>query len=760
MNLFNNLIRGLKAFTAVIIENAFVYEDDAEKILGKFCLLPVRDQEKILRQLKEKGFDSLVANLNSFNELFQKTNRDRNLEEDMPATEYFKRYLGKIGANELDYDRTVTNIAQIYKDNGDDRINDILLKFGIFKSIDEASYTELIDTFKKTPGLSLLFYRAQPSVSQTEEFYQDIEISMEETESQFCLAIIDKKLGTGDSGEEGKSFIKENIINRNQIKDKKIVCCLYTTTPENGPLESFDHYFIQEIAKDADNKFEQLAKSLTNAAYAAIFDKLRYQYTLSAQNALNMVLLNQKNIKYIIEHSYLEGIPGIEAIKYWFNLAQQYQFEIEEINALNFFSGIVSFFDNEHLDDHPHIGKIGESLKQLNSFELFDYKVNSKYLPIAPGDIWQIGDEYYILMGQLCDLLLRSNNKRNAKFGELLKVEIVDLPQRSEKFSIDITGNRKLITIQNFPKGPGDFCSITVDVATGTTEFADLEALDLAMFNSDGNAIIDLNDGVTVEALRTLPSNFADYYVDIREKYRSLKETTSKVDRSIFEFANNNIKFSKIRFTEKSGVIDLGFRRAGRLKGRFYDSTYNNFLNNKGRIDLNLIDNSPEHVSTVKLECSFVHTDSPTHTFEQANLWFNSSGFYFKRQDLMPTLPGGFKPILNYCSTELKMGDQRQYILTKVDEGIFSLQLKYMINDDTFQGKPHYSYKSLFGEPKPEINPKFKVEGEDESSFIGDNGHASVSLSIEQLNKGVIVYEKKLKLQFVNGILSRTNIEE
>lgn len=753
------LITSLRAFTIIIIENAFIYEMDAEKVLAKFCFLPAKNREKILKFITDNGNPLLAESLTLFTANFLESNRNATLEESMPATEYFKKYLVEINATTLNENKVIAEIDTALKADEANILKDLFLKFGIYSSADEAGYEQLIKAISQIENISISIFKAQPTEAELELFFEHIDKTCEETGSEFCLAIIDKKLMSGVSEDEGKSFIKEEIVPRNANNSTKIICCLYTSNPDiNLKLDGFTDYFIQEIGKGAPDKYEKITKTLARSAYAQVFNILKNQHVKSAENALEMVLKNQKNIKYIIEHSHKEGIPGIEAIKYWFNLAQQYQFDNEQTKELKFFSGIINFFQNEYLEDHPHTGAIGLDLKKLNSFELFENNTNEKYLPIAPGDIFKIGDDYYILMGQLCDLLLRSDNTRKAKLAELLKINFVDMPSSEEKFFVEVISDRKYIIIRNFPLN-GDYKNISIDISTNTTEFADLKALDLVMFNESGEARVDLNSDINIEALKILPQNMTHYYIAIQKEYMELQEIKIKTTNDISALVNDNIKFSSLKFSEKDGVIELAFSRVARLKGRYYDSVHNNFLNNKGRIDLNLIDNSPEYVTQIKLFCKFYHDETSLHEIENVNLWQSGEKTYFKRQELIDVLPDTFKAILNLCPEILIFGTQKQYDLS--EDGVSGeLNFKYLVNPDVFQGKPHYSYKSLFGESKPTTNPNFKVDGEDDVSFINETGNAAVPLTIEQLKKGVIVYEKKLKLQLTNGILTRTQIEK
>lgn len=763
MSKLPQLMQGLKAYTVVIIENALQHETDPEIILGKFSLRKC-NRDKIYSGFKMLGYDECAGMLKEFYVAFEKSNRKPEIES-KGAENFFKHYITKdCGLTELNVDSVLKCLGDALASDDTNTLKSVLLKHGIY-SIEEAGYNEIINEVHEVKESEILFYTTDPAAHAVEDFFLEIEETCKQTGSEFCLAIVDKQLGTGGAGEEGKVFIADEIIPKNKIADKKIICCLYTSSPVDNVPVNFEQYFLQEIGKTDPDKADKMVKAIARASYAQVFNKIMNKRQVSATNALNLVLRNQKNIKYIIKEAYNEGIPGYEAIKYWFDLAENHQFDALEVEDIKFIAGITNFFDTEFLEDSDQLGEITNELKELNSFELFDFSINKKHQPLAPGDIWKTADgDYFILMGQLCDTLIRNNNTRKAKIGELLKLNVEDIQVGGSKFKIKVEDEVKTILIQNFKLQDGTFKRIDIDVSTPQAEFADLMVLDICMFNDEGQCRLDLDHDLASDIFNLLPKNIESYYKELANFFSGIKPLITEQNQNLLSLVSKVVKFSRIDFSIKENtVIDFGIQRVGRLKGRFFDSVYNNYLNNKGRIDLNLIDNYKEQISIVKLKCVYWGDPGSLTEIDNVNLWAKDGTICFVKDDLMKIVPGQFISLLSLCPGILLITNQaKEYELVMEEDGSYKLAFKYFFGDKTFVGKDKFSYSVLFNEPKPVTNPYFKVEGnETQYSFMDENNnHARNSLTVEQLKSGVTVYEKKVVLKIVNGILIRKDLEE
>lgn len=757
------IVKSLKAHTAIIIENAFQYETREQNIVAKFCFSSKRTRDKILVGLNNSNRKNLASLFTEFHTQFQKSNRDKDLERSMPAHEYFHFYLEKINSELLKSHHIFEAIKNLQESDENGSFNELLLRYGIYRT-DEAGYNEIISTLQEIENQEILIYKNHPANSELDNFIEEIHQSCTSTGSHFYLALIDKKLGSASADESGKLFIEHDLIPKNEERKLKFACCLYTSDPNNDEsTNEYINYFIKQIGKNASNKIDLIIDALSTSAYIEVFKSIEKNKIESASKAFNLVIKNQKNIKYIIDKSHDEGISAYEAIKYWYDLASSQSFENNELENFKVISGLTSLFKDKYLENNPNIGKIGDTLVDLNSFELFDYNINKKHLSIAPGDIWRSDDgSYYILIGQLCDLLLRKNNSRKAKIGELFKIRLENLNygDKNDKYFIKTDDGKKFIIIKNFKIDlhPSSYKSIVIDISTPNIEFSNLSILDLAMFNEFGICSVDITSELQNDIIRVLPENKHEYYNLLCQNLKKINEIAIEKNVDFNTLKDDTIKFSNLCYSFKDNLLNFGLTRVARLKGRYYDSLYNNYLNNKGRIDLNLIDNSPDQVSQIAIRISLPNENNEHFTINNVNLWTNKTTEFVERSSLLK-IPSDYEELLSLMDEKIKTGTHPQYeLIASQEESIYNLNLKYKI-DNNYHGKSSFAYSHLFGKRTGDY--KYKVEGDNnEYSFLlsGDD-RPKHSIGLMEIKKGISLESLKEKVILVNGILIRTVYE-
>ena len=201
--------------------------------------------------------------------------------------------------------------------------------------------------------------------------------------------------------------------------------------------------------------------------------------------------------------------------------------------------------------------------------------VNQLHSPLEVGDLFALDSENeFILIAQPCDLITRSNGKRNTKVVPLIPIKKLSLQElkalRQDKpnyfqlrdllyyFSSDSN-----IGIVDFPKAQ----LIQVDV------------LDLAVFNPMGHCRLDLTG--------TIPNPLQHHLAwqkrrdRIIEKFKICQESLEKVKLNIDLIEDENVKLAlwqaampKMCLTDlglptipySNGVFDFGLRRIGRYR--------------------------------------------------------------------------------------------------------------------------------------------------------------------------------------------------
>lgn len=755
MNKLKELIKTLKAFTILIVENDFTYVEKAEEIVGLLSSFTKYRCQKVCSELNDRGFSQIAKELELYLENIQQTGvHEISLLTTIGASS-LKHYLNKIGHPTI-ADNIISIIdAEIQQDESN-KFKDVFFNNGILNHESLADYSILISEISSISECQFIYRKEYPAEDEMSHLLQEIASMMEATNSDFCLSIIDKLLGKGD--ERGRELIQE-IIKAHKGDDKiKHICCLYTSRPREGKLEFYEDYFIQEVQKSTtEETIINIENVLAQSAYAAVFNLLRVKTIDSAETTLNLVLKNQKNIKYIIDKSHEEGIPAYDAIKYWNDLSIRNQFDAREVKDFGFIARLATFFNKDYLADHPGLSQVSKELKELNTYELFDYNINKKHLSIAPGDIWKDDNgDYYILVGQLCDLLLRKeSNDRNARIGELLKIEFGT--SQKTKFDIVVSNGKKSIYIDNFyDKLVKDYKTIKVDISTPNIFFADLKVLDLAMYNEKGLCDIDISAELDESIKQVLSANRDIYYETLKEDYENIG--VLNVRQLAATLSLDPVDFSKLKFQRDGNVVSHGLQRICRLKGRYFDSLYNNYLNNKGRIDLNLIDTTVETSEIKTLHCQFGNDSSFRKSIE-LDIYTNKKGSYILKKELLLMLPEEFHELAFYFDDEIKLSDKKIAEIITIDDKSFELKFRYRLNDKKVAeiSDNELDYRSLF----KDYPGNYK-----EKSFhpVGNPNDAkpfsAKKVNINELISGIIIPDTKEKLAIINGILKIEQIEQ
>ncbi|MBP2615553.1 hypothetical protein [Chryseobacterium jejuense] len=757
---FKELIKNLRAFTILIVENDFTYIENSEEIVGRLCLSKSKIP-MISEKLRLGGYEDVENKINAFFDSLDQIGDSHDLTLlDKIGPSSFNHYLDKINQSGIANDLMSIITKEINDDNSNEFKN-IFFNSGILDFESLGDYNDIIKTINSIPDCQIIFRKEYPSEDKIDELLQELEITFKETKSNFCLSIIDKLLGRGDDG--GRELIETIVKAHKEQNELKHICCLYTSKPgENLSLNLYEEYFIQEVRKNSNAEtINKITSILAQCAYAEVFNSLRVKTIESAEKTLEIVLKNQKNIKYIIDKSHEEGIPPYDAIKYWNTLSIQNEFDSREIEDFRFIASLASLFNKKYLDDNPNLPQVGRELKLLNTYELFDYNVNKKHLPIAPGDIWESNGNYYILVGQLCDLLLRGgSNKRKSKIAELFKIEFGRHSDQKHKYDIIIDSGKKIIYIDYFLKNGSDVHeTLKIDISTPNICFADLSILDLSMFNESGECSINIDECLNEDVKLVLPTGKDVYYEALRENYIEMKKISFEHILGMLDILEP-LDFSKFKFEKEGSIISHKIKRICRLKGRYFDSLYNNYLNNKGRIDLNLIDNIEEEVEAIILNFELGEGIDSKHELRDFHLYKSKKDKYIKLSDLKLRLPA-YEKLFSYAQSEkLTMDSKLQYELIENNEGIYTLQYKYHFNNKDYSSKSLFSFKDLFSKTRPDAEGKFLIEGNDEELSFIEEGHPKRKISIEELKKGIFVPDEKQKLKLINGVLEREVYEE
>lgn len=223
--------------------------------------------------------------------------------------------------------------------------------------------------------------------------------------------------------------------------------------------------------------------------------------------------------------------------------------------------------------------------------------INSLNYPLENGDIFEVqtlkGEEFFILVAQECDLMVRNNGSRNSNVGTLLPLEKIGLDDlsNSKKESTIKDLYKDVITthaIRYYDENQDTIAKIVFKNALHVS----IDFLDLSVLNKNGRAQIFFDP--SSEVILDLSQSWVNRYKLLKEKFENLslqtakyqelvkkadskiigrwirrffvrKDFTQKLQTAIlppFSFPENIV--NEVSFSNKS--FELGIRRIQRLR--------------------------------------------------------------------------------------------------------------------------------------------------------------------------------------------------
>jgi hypothetical protein len=741
------IIISLKANYIIIIENDLHYVTDAHTIIARYCIISEFQRLRLLASLISLGKIDTAKRIEDFRIAFCGIQHNVELQRTL-LPEELAQYLDEIEAKSI---LPMELIVSLNKDIQEQSVNDAFLMNGIF-ILDDKRYDVLLSELFNVPGVELTYYRSRPVPSGMEIFLEELRYGLLHTGSTYYIAVVDKMLGEGQE-ESGKSFIEVDLIELNKTNHLKCLAFLFTSQATIKQPSQYNDYFVREIQKGSQELVEIIASYLTDSSYASVFKYFEENYVNASFKALSMALKNQQNVKHVIKKSINEGISPFESVRGWFDQIVQHNIDESQIDTIDYYSSLTKFFNSQSLIDHTGIKDYGPDLERLNSFELFDLNINRKGLPIFPGDIfWKDGD-YYILIGQVCDLLIRDTGRRGAKVAEFLKLKVNPFPEEDqEKFTVSVDKNgKKNVLIQHFyDSNIGSYGVANVEITSRNIYYGDFSVLDLCYYNSGG--ISELN----VEA-------FEDYkkvpWVTI-EKYAYLEKLLTYFSENKNALIANKalvntevLAFSSSDIIEENTNFVFGIKRVARLKGRFYDSLYQQVINYKARIDLNLIDYAVVTTTSIDLKVKFAFVET-TEKVKVTLTRVKSQKNSINGREVADAVSEFLKVAVQKHETFIEGNNSRDYLFIEDEENyLLEIPLKYADKDNKIKttDSENIRFARLFKD-KLEIKSYTMVDNS-ETGELNEEGE----ISLMHIQRGIKLLQNKITLIINDGTVEKKN---
>ncbi len=231
-----------------------------------------------------------------------------------------------------------------------------------------------------------------------------------------------------------------------------------------------------------------------------------------------------------------------------------------------------------------------EQIVSLRKREIYiDAKIlNELHFPISNGDIFKIENKNYILLGQPCNLALRSSGKRDIRGGQIFSTAFLLELEVVENEALSKVSKSQLLTMGFIEKTelPNDKSEI---VRFPLFKTISLAPLDLTVFNSSGIACINLNQEKS--SLQTLQDSWKVRYIQLHKQFsgyrnniRVFKNLKSK-DKEILKdsiYYGDLFKGFKINnegsLNSKSTKLTLNIERTGHYKSPYSADLLQQFM--------------------------------------------------------------------------------------------------------------------------------------------------------------------------------------
>lgn len=386
------------------------------------------------------------------------------------------------------------------------------------------------------------------------------------------LLLIDENFSKeGGSDKEGRRLIREVL---NAVPNERVMCALVS-----------HNYGIDKIHDDWNIVCEE--ENLSKSKFVLIPKKMLTQDTIGAIRLMKLAMLNSSCTDLI------EKAVGVLNAGQKEALERLKKIDIYEFDQIVFRSSkdegvwepdtLFRLFGAFHRDESRVIARADSSLRALADsirsvsqvrtdsktaptlaawkiqrseiYESGSY-VNSLFLPIELGDIFQrtgLSSRRYILLGQPCDLMVRSDGKRDSRVNEVVLAQV----NTHDKSGAELP----------FFDGDGTK-SYYVDFKSVVT--VKLCVMDLCVFNPDGNATIAEGSSCDDAVIPAWKERHVLLKKEVVRKLGQYGELTKAGMPSTaakdYLFSPSNVKIFNSKLDAAKRVLSYDFQRVERLR--------------------------------------------------------------------------------------------------------------------------------------------------------------------------------------------------
>lgn len=568
---YDKLLRIIDCDSLIFFEDDFSFNDKKESLLYGYSRIHTEQREKLLSSISVT-YGELAKQLKEYSQLFDLCMPyiDWNSEVIRDDISTAFRHISTLSECK-EYADSLQEIYQNIEMPSEQSLLEILHHYGLGINIPEY-FNRIFDEyiFKNSMWKSFKIYE-DFSASICDFFKQDLEKTKSSNKTMIC--IIDNQLSTGEQrANEILTFIRDfNKETRNNI----IGAILSSKQRKEEYTSKFFAEYVDK--KDKQNLQGNLQNALVKSTYSLILDRLKKIYLSTLEESFDEAIANKDIASYLSKMASYEGITNYKVVTDWIQLLFSYRIngnkDILEIVKL---AQLIELLEDEDTE-------FSQEMLKLNTFEAFDYHVNTYYQPPAAGDIFvDEKGQYFILVGQDCDIITSQTRNGNNAVTEFVKAEIV--PQDT----IDkISYNLEYMYVDNF-RQIGLEGAQRLQIKYSSRVFVDNAVVKLCCYNNEGKCFMNLVESLNEDVGDFLAPYLVDAYNDLQNYFRSIKVLSENSADEISTILNSNysprlIALNKYEMDSENNIIEYKFQRVCRMNRTYVLYLYKLFLEYRGR---------------------------------------------------------------------------------------------------------------------------------------------------------------------------------
>lgn len=551
----------------VSIDDDWNYHNTAEAVLYDIYQLPSEDKNRLLTEIQECDEATFNVLENAITEMER-----IGFESDGKAKYKIYRYIS---------DERALNTIKAFLDTHVKKIETISKRYGVgLKSAGVISLKDTIATAREM-GIPIRVYT---DFSAQDKAHFERSVSELTSNNGYVFCIIDDHMQQENRADEILKLIADNAAYQ------KKVGCVLVTSGNNSNKARYDSNihveFIQKQTVTTKRAIDNFNKQLSMAYLKSLYRVMLANLQIAKKEAIDTVFENlYKDVDTAIHISTMariEGVTNFEMINKWIFSKERNEIEEQRISDIKNIIALSNVLNN--LQESTSIRK-DETGNELYSNDSYDKTVNILHKMIDVGDVFDVNGSYYVLIGQECDLGLRSTGERKTEVLEFVAAHIYD--SATEIIKNQFTYEQAIIA--NFPTEDGSLKYLTVNC--GKRYYAKPEVFDICTYNCDGKSIINISKPLEQDVKTLLSEGLINLYAQIQQHFQEFSHVKQMIeDEQLFKsfvkiVGLSNEKNQVIGYDEylfENDTVTYPIRRVCRLR-KHAQLLHRMYLNYRGR---------------------------------------------------------------------------------------------------------------------------------------------------------------------------------